>query len=149
MTFWTRPFFRSIPDSVTSLTVLFQQLDVIIEGVLWAIGKKWECSSWSLLCTDMTYFDYNYTIAFYCDRFYHLCTLLLHTYRSSEGSPLRYSIPQVWIDNSYQANPGNSCNHASFFLQRGTKITGLQVRGTLHCRDLTLHADQIVTMRLT
>ena len=62
---------------------------------------------------------------------------------------LRYSIPQVWIDNSYQANPSNSCNHASFFSARGTKITGFQVRGTLQCRDLTQHADQIVTTRLT
>ena len=64
-------------------------------------------------------------------------------------SRLRYSIPQVWIDNSYQANPGNSCNHASFFPARGTKITGLQVRGTLQCRDLAQHADKIVTKRLT
>ena len=62
---------------------------------------------------------------------------------------LRYSIPQVWIDNSYQANPGNSCNSCFLFSTRGTKITGLQVRGTLQCRDHTQHADQIVTMRLT
>ena len=41
--------FRSIQDAATPLSVLFQQLDVIIEGVLWAIGGKWECSSCSLL----------------------------------------------------------------------------------------------------
>ena len=45
-------FFRSIQDGVTSLTVLFPQLDVIIEGVLWAIGGKWECSSWSFSCIE-------------------------------------------------------------------------------------------------
>ena len=52
VTFWACPFFRSIPDGLTSLTVLSQQLDVIIEGVLWAIRGKWECSSWSLSFTD-------------------------------------------------------------------------------------------------
>ena len=44
--------FSIIQDDLTSLTVLFQQLDVIIKGVLWAIGRKWECSSWSLSCTN-------------------------------------------------------------------------------------------------
>ena len=39
-TFWTHLFFGSIPDTVTSLTVLFQQLDVIMEGVLLEIGGK-------------------------------------------------------------------------------------------------------------
>ena len=50
VTFWTRLyFFLSIQDAATSPTVLFQQLYVIMEGVIWG---KWECSSWSLSCTD-------------------------------------------------------------------------------------------------
>ena len=49
---------------------------------------------------------------------------------------LRYSIPQVWIDNSYQANPGNSCRHAHFFLREEPKTQVCKV-GTLHCRDPT------------
>ena len=59
---------------------------------------------------------------------------------------LRYSIPQVWIDNSYQANPGNSCSHAHFFSARGTKITGLQGQHATLPRPYTRPAEQIFTI---
>ena len=50
---------------------------------------------------------------------------------------LRYSIPKVWIDNSYQATPGNSCHHACFFFcERNLKLVCMI--SMLHCRDLTL-----------
>ena len=42
----------SINTGWPGVTAPFQQFDVIIEGVLWAIGGKLECSSWSLSCTD-------------------------------------------------------------------------------------------------
>ena len=62
---------------------------------------------------------------------------------------LRYSIPQVWIDNSYQANPGNSCGHVHFFSARGTKNTGLHCQHVILPPAYTQPADQIVTMRST
>ena len=56
---------------------------------------------------------------------------------------LRYSIPQVWIDNSCQANPGNSCSHADFLSARRTKNTGLQGRYATLPWPYTRPADQI------
>ena len=55
---------------------------------------------------------------------------------------LRYNIPQVLIDNSYQANPGNSCSHAHFLSARRTKNTGLQGRYATLPRPYTRPADQ-------
>ena len=39
-----RFFFQLIPDALTSLTVLFQQFNVIIEGVLWGV----EIAGWTM-----------------------------------------------------------------------------------------------------
>ena len=62
---------------------------------------------------------------------------------------LRYSFPQVWIDNSCQANPGNSCSHAHFLSVRRTKTQDCR-GGTLHCRDLIRDLPtKFVTMRCT
>ena len=55
VTFWTRPFFRWIQDGMTSLTVLFQQLDVIIEEQLEENGNVVH----EVCHAQMTYFDYN------------------------------------------------------------------------------------------
>ena len=44
--------------------------------------------------------------------------------------------PQVWIDNSYKANPGNSCRHAHFFFYERNQKQVCMV-DTLHCRDPT------------
>ena len=62
---------------------------------------------------------------------------------------LRYIIPQVWIDNSYQANAGNSCSHAHFFSARGTKNTELHGQHVTLPRACTRTADQISTLRST
>ena len=56
---------------------------------------------------------------------------------------LRYSIPQVWIDNSYQANPGNSGSHAHFLSARRINNTGLHCRYATLPQPYTRPADQI------
>ena len=63
---------------------------------------------------------------------------------------LRYSIPQVWIENSYQANPGNSCSHVHIFSTRRTKNTGLQGRYATLPRpaDQSFHYEMDIDLSL-
>ena len=56
---------------------------------------------------------------------------------------LKVQHPQVCIDNSYQANPGNPCSHAHFLSAKGTNNTGFQSRYATLPRPYTRPVDQI------